>query len=243
MYGALGRTYPLCPLPTPPSVRYLSFIPFSPTIFSLESFPLSKIDKISEMSRSIDGVLISGSLARIRLEFDWNRDWNSTGIGLEFDWNSTGIGPERDARLFGGVCTNRVWGSLCQLPHHLYRKRARGEASKLPLITPSERTHHLYRKRARGEASKRPLIIPGHITDYTAKTLQMSSVTLATVDATPCTVSEPASVGALAEHATRETTGQRDRSTPARQRVVTRNTPRGGTNRPSKVKARGTVSC
>ena len=60
------------------------------------------------MLRSIDGVLISGSLARIRLEFDWNRDWNRTGIGLEFDWNLTGIGPERDARLFGGVCTNRV---------------------------------------------------------------------------------------------------------------------------------------
>ena len=36
---------PLCPLPTPPSVRYLLFLPFSPTVFSLESFPFSKIDE------------------------------------------------------------------------------------------------------------------------------------------------------------------------------------------------------
>ena len=45
MYGALGRTYPLCPLPTPPSVRYLSFLPCSQTFFPLERYPLSKIDK------------------------------------------------------------------------------------------------------------------------------------------------------------------------------------------------------
>ena len=105
MYGALGRTYTLCPLPTPPSVRYLSFLPFSQTFFPLERYPPPrKSIKISEMSRSIDGVLISGSLARIRLAFDWN----STGIRLEFDWNSTEIGPELDARLFGGVCTDRA---------------------------------------------------------------------------------------------------------------------------------------
>ena len=50
------------------------------------------------------GVLISGYLARTRLE----SDWNPTGIRLEFDWNRTGIGPECDARLIGGVCTDRV---------------------------------------------------------------------------------------------------------------------------------------
>ena len=39
-----------------------------------------------------------------------------------------------------------------ELPHHLYRKRPRGEVSKRPLITSSELPHHLYRKRSRGEA-------------------------------------------------------------------------------------------
>jgi len=44
------------------------------------------------------------------------------------------------------------WGSWGQLPHHLYRRRARGEVSKRPQLTPPYLPHHLYRKRPRGEA-------------------------------------------------------------------------------------------
>ena len=44
------------------------------------------------------------------------------------------------------------WGSSGQLPHHLYRRRARGEVSKRPQLTPPYLPHHLYRKRPRGEA-------------------------------------------------------------------------------------------
>ena len=44
------------------------------------------------------------------------------------------------------------WCVSSELPHHLYRKRPRGEVGKRPLITSSELPHHLYRRWAHGEA-------------------------------------------------------------------------------------------